>query len=146
MLRHRHGAHTARMQIFLVEDSPPVRERLTEMLQGLPGTQVLGHAAEADGAIRDILAGSPDVVLLDISLASGSGFDVLRAVRPQAPQIDFYLLSNFSAFPYRQLAETLGARGFFDKSREFERVREVIAERLREPVPGRAAQPQPRGS
>jgi len=130
--RARRG-HTALMQVFLVEDSAPVRERLTEMLQDLPDTRVLGHAAEADGAIRDILAAAPDVVLLDISLAAGSGFDVLRAVRPQAPQIDFYLLSNFAAFPYRQLAETLGARGFFDKAREFERVREVIAERAARP-------------
>jgi len=130
--RARRG-HTALMQVFLVEDSAPVRERLTEMLQDLPDTRVLGHAAEADGAIREILAAAPDVVLLDISLAAGSGFDVLRAVRPQAPQIDFYLLSNFAAFPYRQLAETLGARGFFDKTSEFERVREVIAERAARP-------------
>jgi DNA-binding NarL/FixJ family response regulator len=126
------------MQVFLVEDSAPVRERLTEMLQGLPDTQVLGHAAEADGAIREILAGAPDVVLLDISLAAGSGFDVLRAVRPQAPQIEFYLLSNYAAFPYRQLAETLGARGFFDKSKELERVREVFAERAARPGGPRA--------
>jgi DNA-binding NarL/FixJ family response regulator len=132
------------MQVFLVEDSAPVRERLTEMLQGLPETQVLGHAAEADSAIREILAGAPDMVLLDLSLAAGSGFDVLRAVRPQAPQIDFYFLSDYAAFPYRQLAETLGARGFFDKSKEFERVREVIAGRVREPTPGRASQPQTR--
>ena len=39
------------------------------------------------------------------------------------------MISNFSAYPYRQLAERLGARGFFDKSREFERVREVVARR-----------------
>ena len=138
MLRNPAAEHSAAMQVFLVEDSAPVRERLTEMLQGLPGTQVLGHAADADGAIRGILAGNPDLVLLDISLAAGSGFDVLRAVRPQAPQIDFYLLSDFSAYPYRQLAETLGARGFFDKAREFERVREVLVERIasREPRAG----------
>jgi DNA-binding NarL/FixJ family response regulator len=118
------------MQVFLVEDSPPVRQRLMEMLEKLPGARLLGHAADADSAIRRILEGGPDLVLLDISLASGSGFDVLRAVRPQAPEIDFYFLSNFSAFPYRQLAETLGARGFFDKTNELERVREMVAERV----------------
>ena len=37
--------------------------------------------------------------------------------------------SNFSADPYRQLAEKLGARDFFDKTREFNRVRDVIASR-----------------
>ena len=117
------------MQVFLVEDSAAIRERVAAMLAATPNAELAGHAADADGAIRGILAGSPDVVLLDISLAGGSGFDVLRAVRPQAPQIDFYVLSNVSAYPYRQLADTLGVRGFFDKSTEFERVFELIAER-----------------
>jgi DNA-binding NarL/FixJ family response regulator len=117
------------MQVFLVEDSAAIRERVAALFEATPNVELVGHAADADGAIRDILAGSPDVVLLDISLAAGSGFDVLRAVRPRAPEIDFYVLSNVSAYPYRQLADTLGARGFFDKSTEFERVRELLAER-----------------
>ena len=117
------------MQVFLVEDSAAIRERVAAMLEAMPNAKLVGHAADADGAIRDILAGCPDVVLLDISLAAGSGFDVLRAVRPQAPQIDFYMLSNVSAYPYRQLAEALGVRGFFDKSTQFEHVRELIAAR-----------------
>ena len=68
-------------------------------------------------------------MLLDINLAEGSGFDVLRAVRAEAPEIEFYVLSNFVALPYRDLAERLGARQFFDKSKEFPRMRELIAQR-----------------
>jgi len=118
------------MEIFLVEDSLPVRERLAAMLDAIPGATLVGEAADADGAIREILARRPDVVMLDLGLAGGSsGFDVLRAVRRQAPDIDFYMLSNFAADPYRQLAERLGACDFFDKSRELERVRELIAQR-----------------
>jgi len=118
------------MEIFLVEDSLPVRARLAAMLDGIPGATLVGEAADADSAIRDILASHPDVVMLDLGLAGGSsGFDVLRAVRPQAPDIDFYMLSNHAADPYRQLAERLGACDFFDKSRELERVRELIAQR-----------------
>jgi two-component system, NarL family, response regulator DevR len=123
------GRHTAVMQVFLVEDSPLIRTRLVEMLQSVPGATVCGHAASAENAIRQILAARPDVVVLDLSLAQGSGFDVLRAVHPQAPQIDFYMLSNFAADPYRQLAGRLGARDFFDKSKEFARVRDAIAAR-----------------
>lgn len=122
----------ASMKVFIVEDSQPVRERLNEMLSALPGTDVVGHATSADSAIRDILAVRPDVVVLDLSLASGSGFDVLRAVRDRAPEVDFYMLSNFAAGPYRQVAERLGARGFFDKTTEFERVRDVVGKRAAE--------------
>lgn len=117
------------MEIFLVEDSPMVRARLADMLGAIPGANVVGEAADAQAAIREILALRPNIVLLDINLAEGSGFDVLRAVHHQAPEIDFYMLSNFAAYPYRQLAERLGARDFFDKSKEFERVRDIIAQR-----------------
>ena len=118
------------MEIFLVEDSPPVRARLAEMLGAIPGASLVGEASRADAAIRDILAMRPDVVVLDLSLAGGtSGFEVLRAVCREAPEIDFYMLSNFVAEPYRELAERLGARDFFDKSSELERVRELIIER-----------------
>lgn len=117
------------MQVFLVEDSPLVRERLITLLGSVPGARVQGCASEAQAAIRDILACRPDVVVLDLKLAKGSGFDVLRAVHAEAPAIDFYMLSNFASEPYRRLAGKLGARDFFDKSSEFERVREVIARR-----------------
>lgn len=123
------GRHADGMQVFLVEDSPLIRDRLTALVAGVPGAEVSGYAGDAEGAIRQILHSRPDLVLLDLSLAEGSGFDVLRAVRLAAPQIDFYMLTNFAADPYRQLAGKLGARGFFDKSREFERVRDVIAAR-----------------
>ena len=117
------------MEIFLVEDSPAVRERLAEMLDAIPGARVVGQAECAQTAIHDILATRPDLVLLDLNLAEGSGFDVLRAVCRQAPGIDFYMLSNFAADPYRQIAQRLGARDFFDKSSEMERVRDTVAQR-----------------
>ena len=118
------------MEIFLVEDSPPIRMRLAEMLAAIPGATLVGVAERADTAIRDILAKRPDVVVLDLSLAGGtSGFEVLRGVCREAPEIDFYILSNFAAEPYRSLAERLGARELFDKSTEFDRVRQIIAER-----------------
>jgi DNA-binding NarL/FixJ family response regulator len=118
------------MEIFLVEDSPLLRSRLGDMLRAIPGASVVGEAERADVAIRDILAMRPDVVVLDLSLAGGtSGYEVLRAVCREAPEIDIYMISNFVAEPYRELAERLGAREFFDKSSELDRVRRVIAER-----------------
>jgi DNA-binding NarL/FixJ family response regulator len=115
--------------VYVVEDAPLVRERLVEMLDAVPGACVVGVATRADEAIRDILAERPDVVLLDLRLAQGSGFDVLRAVHEREPEIIFYMLSSFASAPYRQLAARLGARDFFDKSSDIVRVRDIIAAR-----------------
>lgn len=115
--------------VYVVEDAPLVRERLIEMLDATPGTQVVGAAARADDAILGILDRQPDVVVLDLRLAQGNGLDVLRAVHPAAPEIVFYMLSSFSTEPYRQLAARLGAQAFFDKATDFERMRDIIAAR-----------------
>jgi DNA-binding NarL/FixJ family response regulator len=119
----------AKLRVFLVEDSPIVRGRLEELLSGISGARIAGHATGAEQALRQILAEKPDVVVLDLKLAQGSGYDVLRALHEQAPEIDVYMLSNFASEPYRRLAAQLGAREFFDKSSEFERVRDLIAAR-----------------
>lgn len=130
MARGRGGRQTGRMQkVFIVEDSDLLRERLERLITALPGTRVVGHADSAGEALAAIARERPDVVLLDLCLRESSGFDVLRALHEREPGIDVYMLSNFASEPYRRHAERLGARDFFDKSSEFERVRDVIAAR-----------------
>jgi len=116
-------------RVFLVEDSAPVLERVLQVLGSIDGVTPVGSASTALDAERQILAAQPDAVLLDIKLAQGSGFDVLRAVHKHAPQIEIYMLSNFTAQPYRDRATSLGARGFFDKTTEIDRLRHTMAER-----------------
>jgi DNA-binding NarL/FixJ family response regulator len=119
----------APLRVFVVEDSPLVCERLEAMIAH-SGAEPVGHAGEAATAIPAILKARPEMVILDVQLPDASGFDVLRAVHAQAPEIDVYMMSNFSATPYRALANRLGARDFFDKSSEFGRMRAVIERRV----------------
>jgi DNA-binding NarL/FixJ family response regulator len=134
--------HTAAMQVaaairpmhvFLVEDSAQVVQRLEELLGAIEGVRTVGSAARADDAIRSVLTLHPDAVLCDVSLAQGTGFDVLRALHAQAPQVEVYMLSNFATEPYRRIAARLGARDFFDKSTELERMRDTVAARAANP-------------
>jgi DNA-binding NarL/FixJ family response regulator len=115
-------------RVYFVEDSPLVLERL-ERMATLAGAHCVGHAAGAVEAVRGILAAHPDLVFLDLNLAQGTGIDVLRSLRQEAPLTDVYMLSNFAEPAYRQLAERLGARGFFDKTTEIGRVVDLIAAR-----------------
>jgi DNA-binding NarL/FixJ family response regulator len=119
------------VKVFLVEDSPLLRERLQAMLAAIPGVQPVGHADEAGAALEGILASGAEAVVLDIQLAKGSGFDVLRALGSRAPGIAVYILTNFATEAYRRAAERLGARGFFDKSTEVGALRDALAAQAR---------------
>ena len=119
------------MKVFLVEDSPPIVARLRRLLGDVAGAEVSGNAATAQGAIDAIAADRPDLVLVDLQLAEGGGFDVLRALQPMTRDTEFYMLSSHASDPYRQLAERLGARGYFDKTRDMDKVRALVAARAR---------------
>jgi DNA-binding NarL/FixJ family response regulator len=116
------------LKVFLVEDSPLVRDRLVEMLDEIGGqVKVAGHSGSARDAVRAILQARPDVVLCDLQLPDGTGYNVLRDLHRAAPEIGVYMVSNFSAQPYREHAAQLGARDFFDKSTELQCLRNALA-------------------
>ena len=118
--------HTDLMKVFLVEDAPLLRERLVALIASV-GASMVGQAEGAREAIDGILAASPDAVVLDLHLKEGNGFDVLRAVRKAAPAIAFFILTNYPHESYKASAMRLGARGFYDKSSEFDKLRDALA-------------------
>jgi DNA-binding NarL/FixJ family response regulator len=119
---------TAMTRVYIVEDSAPIRARLAEMLSLMERVSVVGESANAREAVAGILRVRPDSVLLDLNLMGCTGIDVMRSVRPKAPEIVFVVLTNHAEAQYRRAATEAGAAYFLDKSNEFDRVREVIAE------------------
>jgi DNA-binding NarL/FixJ family response regulator len=117
------------VKVFLVEDAPLLRERLAALITSIPGARVVGQAVGAEEALHGILAERPDVVVLDIHLAQGNGFDVLRGLRAAQFAPEIHVLTNYPLDGYRQTAKRLGARGFFDKSTEFDALRATLAAR-----------------
>ena len=114
--------------IFIVDDSAAIRTRLADLLRSIPNVAIVGEAESAREAIAGILRTMPDSVVLDLNLVNSNGIDVMRAVHPQAPAIVFVVLSNHAEPQYRQASTRAGASYFLDKSCDFERVPQVIAE------------------
>lgn len=118
-----------RKEVFIVDDSCVVRERLIELLADMPQVKVVGQAGTAAEAIRQIRKLKPAVVVLDISMPGGNGISVLREIRRADLAATVIMLTNFSQEQYRQKCADLGADYFFDKSTEFDQVRGLL-ERL----------------
>jgi two-component system LytT family response regulator len=68
------------MKILIIDDEPGARAALRALVQHDPsGAQVVGEAGSALEAIKLIQRTRPDLVLLDIAMPNGSGFDVVEA-------------------------------------------------------------------
>ena len=114
------------MNVFIVEDSEAMRESLRSMLSEFHDVKIAGYAADEKGAIEQINALLPDVVILDLNLQSGTGVAVLKNVKKHHPEIKVMVLTNCNGELYVDACKRANADYFFDKSFQFMEVREVF--------------------
>lgn len=70
-----------RYRVLIVDDHPLIREGLTAMLSRQDDLKVCGEASDTDSACAQIAKLNPDLVILDMSLKSGTGLDVIKQLR-----------------------------------------------------------------
>ena len=124
-------ALASRVQVMLVEDSPLIRDALVDALAQSVVANFEGFATTAAEAITALRSQHFDIVVIDIELAQGTGFDVLLNVAqpdfPYPPPISIVLTNH--AYPiYKRQAELLGVRHFYDKSMHFNEAIDAIEE------------------
>ncbi len=76
------------LRVVIVDDEPLAIRALRRLLAAHADVTIVGTAEDLPGAIATIRATRPDLVLLDIELGRGNGFDVLAGLTP-APGIIF---------------------------------------------------------
>jgi len=108
------------LRVFIADDSPPVAEMLTELIRSPGKVDVIGVGDTEAGTIESIRAMKPDVVVLDLQLKTGSGTNVIRAVRANAElaHVRLVVTSNHVSPQMRAGCMQLGADDYFDKVKE----------------------------
>ena len=76
------------MRVLLVDDERLARAELRRLLAAHAEVEIVGEAVNAADAAQQIAALKPDLILLDIQMPGGSGFDVLAAL-DEAPDVIF---------------------------------------------------------
>ena len=123
-----HMSVVRNIKVFVADDSIVLRERVLEMLREIPGVEIVGCSEEGLHAIDCIRHLRPDVVVLDIQMPRGTGLDVLKntCTGPGSPM--FVIFTNFPYPQYRKRALDYGAEYFFDKTTEFEQLRDLFGQ------------------
>jgi two-component system response regulator AlgR len=69
------------LNILIIDDEKPARDRLLRLLEELPKYEVAGEAANSSQAMEQIRQLSPDILLLDISMPGMDGMSLARVLR-----------------------------------------------------------------
>ncbi len=111
-----------RIAIVIADDHAVLRESLTGLLQSQPDFDVVGAAANGEEALILVREHRPQVLVLDLFMPGGDGFDVLRTLDRAGDRVAAVVLTGSeSQNDYVQVVR-LGARGLVLKADDPEKL------------------------
>ncbi|RMH68114.1 MAG: DNA-binding response regulator [Bacteroidetes bacterium] len=123
------------LRVLIVDDEPLARQRLEDLLSDRDGVEIIGQVGSGKQAVEAIREERPDLVFLDVQMPEMTGFDVVRAIGPEAmpPTIfvtayDQYALTAFDVAALDYLVKPFDDDRFeqaFERACELIRMRKV---------------------
>jgi DNA-binding NarL/FixJ family response regulator len=104
------------IRTLIADDHALVRAGIRALVEKIGGVTVVAEAGKGSEALQLITELRPDLVLLDITMPDGSGFDVLQHVSKTFPETRVIVLTVHEAGEYAIRALREGAAGFLPKS------------------------------
>jgi two-component system response regulator DevR len=99
------------VRVFLVDDHEVVRRGIVDLLGSDPELEVVGEAGSVAEAMARIPAVRPDVAVLDVRLADGSGIELCRDLLLDLPELRCLMLTSFTSDEAMLDAILAGASG-----------------------------------
>lgn len=125
---------TSPLRILIVDDEPPGRERILDLLKDQPDVEIVGVCADGLEAVAALRDGECDLVFLDVQMPEMNGLEVVEAIGPERmPAVIFvtaYDRYALSAFEVQALDYLLKP---FDRERFLKALERARAQRLANP-------------
>ena len=103
------------IKVIIVDDHPVVRRGLKQIIEDEPDMEVAGEAKNAGECFSLVRKTDCTLVLLDITLPDRSGFDVLKQLKYEHPNLPILILSAHSEDQYGLRLIKAGAAGYLMK-------------------------------
>lgn len=102
-------------RIVIIDDHPSTREGLTTRIELEADLEVCGEAADVEEGLQLIIAKSPHLAIIDVSLMSGSGIELVKQVKAHDLPTRMLVWSMYDDSLYAERALRAGAMGYINK-------------------------------
>jgi two-component system response regulator NreC len=114
------------LRIVLADDHQILRDGLRGLINGQPGMEVIGEAADGRTTVELARTLAPDVVIMDIGMPDLNGIEATRQIVAQVPTAKVIALSMHSDSRFVTGMLKAGASGYLAKDCAFEELARAI--------------------
>lgn len=118
------------MRVIIVEDSPVVRDGLSQLLNQEEGVTEVATASSVENADGLLSRTAYDLWILDFDLGDGTALDLLERKRQEGWPGTVAVLTKHSEEPIRDRCLEAGANCFYDKAADLDRAIESLRSHL----------------
>ncbi|MGW8311585.1 MAG: response regulator transcription factor, partial [Thiogranum sp.] len=102
-------------RILIVDDHPLVRSGFVQLISDEPDLAVCGEAADEAQALQLVATTTPDLVIIDLSLAGGSGINLIERIKAHYGEVCMLVVSMHDESLFAERVLTAGALGYLNK-------------------------------
>ncbi len=113
-------------RIMIVDDHELMRYGLKELMAGQPDLTVCGEAADHQDALRTFEETAPDLMIVDVSLKTSNGLELVKTIKAKRPGARIIVLSMFDENLYAERALRAGAVAFVSKQQPSRAILDAI--------------------
>lgn len=113
-------------RVLIVDDHPIIRHGVTQLINQEDDLITCGEAEDGPEALKAIADLKPDIVILDITLKTISGLDLIGTIKDTCPDLPVLMLSMHDEALYAERALRAGAQGYVMKQDSPEKLIEAI--------------------
>jgi DNA-binding NarL/FixJ family response regulator len=121
----------AKVKILIVDDHPITRQGLKALITQHPEFEVCGEADSAPQAVDLLGKLKPDLVIVDITLKTTNGIELIKNLRAQSPQLRILVVSMHDENLYAERALRAGAQGYVMKQEASDQIIPAIEKILK---------------
>ncbi len=122
---------TPSARVLLVDDHPIFRLGLAQLISAEPDLQVIGEAEDAEAALAFLRDNTVDLAVVDLSLKTSSGIDLIKQIRQIWPDLKLLVLSMHDEQLFGERVLRAGANGYLMKHVAAERIIGAIRKAMR---------------
>ncbi len=113
-------------KVLLVDDHPIVRMGASDVLTHVCGMQVIAECSTVEDALLAFERERPDLMLVDLNLATESGLDLIQVIRGRDRDVRILVWTIHGTREFAVRALKAGANGFLDKAQSPETLVEAV--------------------